>query len=279
MPTFSAPDGTRLAYRLAGSGEPLVCLAGGPMQDAAYLGDLGGLARRRRLVLMDARGTGESAIPADPASYRCDRQVGDVQALLEHLGLRRADLLGHSAGTNLAVQFAARHPAAVGRLVLITPSLIGVGVAVTGTMRREIAELREHEPWYPAAAAALAAIGAGKGTDADWAALTPLRHGRWDAAAQRHHAEFGARMNMAAADVFAADGAFTPEATRAALATFASPVLLLAGEFDVNSPPPAVAEHAALFPDATLVVQPGAGHQPWLDDPDRFVAAVAAFLE
>ncbi|WP_391858972.1 hypothetical protein [Streptomyces rhizosphaerihabitans] len=37
-------------------------------------------------------------------------------------------------------------------------------------------------------------------------------------------------------------------------------------------------EFAALFPHAELVVQPGAGHFPWLDDADAFVAATAAFL-
>jgi pimeloyl-ACP methyl ester carboxylesterase len=245
------------------------------MQDADYLGDLGGLAGRRRLVLLDPRGTGGSAVPADAGSYRCDRQVGDVEALREHLGLRRIELLAHSAGTNLAVQYAAQHPEAVSRLILVTPSLIGVGIPVTGEMRREVAQLRKNEPWFPEAAAALAAIGAGQGTEAHWAAITPLRHGRWDAAAQAHHAEFSVRINLAAADVFAAEGAFTPEVTRAALATFPAPVLLIAGEFDLNSPPPAVAEYAALFPDATLVVQPEAGHQPWLDDPAAFVASVA----
>jgi pimeloyl-ACP methyl ester carboxylesterase len=68
MPTFSAPDGTRLAYRSIGEGEPLICVPGGPMRDSAYLGDLGGLAARRRLIRLDLRGTGQSAAPADPAS-------------------------------------------------------------------------------------------------------------------------------------------------------------------------------------------------------------------
>lgn len=72
-----------------------------------------------------------------------------------------------------------------------------------------------------------------------------------------------------AAAVFAAEGAFDLDATRAALARFASPVLLLAGEVDLASPPPAVAEFAELFPHAELVNQPGAEHFPWLDDADR----------
>ena len=54
--------------------------------------------------MLDVRGTGESAIPADPASYRCDRLVDDVAALQDHLGLDRFDLLGHSAGANVAVR-------------------------------------------------------------------------------------------------------------------------------------------------------------------------------
>ncbi|MFD8114086.1 alpha/beta fold hydrolase [Streptomyces microflavus] len=77
---------------------------------------------------------------------------------------------------------------------------------------------------------------------------------------------------------FGADGAFEPEDTRAALARFESPVLLLADESELNSPPRAVAQCAELFPGAALVEQPGAGHCPWIDDPDRFVATASAFL-
>ncbi|MFI7540991.1 alpha/beta fold hydrolase [Actinoplanes sp. NPDC049599] len=270
MPTFTAPDGTRLAYRSIGEGDPLICLPGGPMWDAAYLGDLGGLSARRRLILLDPRGTGRSAAPADPTSYRCDRQVDDVEALRQHLGLRRIDLLAHSAGTNLAAQYAARHPEAVARLLLITPSLFGVGIPVTAEDRRAVAELRRYEPWYPAAAAALGRIAAGQAGPDDWATIAPFRHGRWDEAARHLDAEHDAQVNAEAVEFFVAG--FTPDATRAALATFPAPVLLVAGEYDLNSPPAAVAGYAALFPDATLVVQPGAGHQPWLDDAQLFTA-------
>ncbi len=274
MPTFYAPDGTRLAYRTHGTGDPVLCLPSGPA-DSAYLGDLGGLSAHRRLIVPDLRGTGRSALPEDTSSYRCDRLVDDVEALRDHLGLPAMDLLAHCAGANLAAQYAARFPHRVSRLALITPSTRAVGIDITWEARRDLAQLRRNEPWFPAAFAALEAIGAGTGSDVD--AIAPFLCGRWDDRARRHHAA-GRPGNTEAAALFAAEGAFDPAATRAALAAFAAPVLLLAGEFDLNSPPRSAAEFAGLFPDASLVVQPGAGHSPWVDDADRFVAATAAFL-
>lgn len=278
MPTFAAPDGTQLAYHVVGDGPPLICLPGGPMEASAYLGDLGGLAAHRRLIMLDLRGTGRSAAPQDTASYRCDRLVDDVEALREHLGLDRMDLLGHSAGTNLAVLYVGRHPERIGKLALITPSVGAVGVTITGGLRRETAQLRKDEPWFPAAFAALEAVVAGEGDADTFRAIDPFFYGRWDDAARAHRDAGEARKNTAAGEIFGSEGAFDPDAGRAAWARFASPVLLLAGEVDLNTPPPAVAEIAGLFPHTDLAVQPGAGHFPWLDDPVRFVATVAAFL-
>ncbi|MFH9090187.1 alpha/beta fold hydrolase [Streptomyces sp. NPDC017673] len=277
MPTFSAYDGTRLAYHVAGDGPPVVCLPGGPT-DSAYLADLGGLSAHRQVIRLDLRGTGRSATPRDTASCRCDRLVDDVQALREHLGLDRVDLLAHCAGANLAVLCASRHPDGVGRLALITPSVRAVGLTITGDLRLRTAGLRREEPWFPEAFAALEAIVAGEATPDRWQAVTPFSHGRWDAAARAYQATQDERTDPEIVAAFSAEGAFAPAATRAALARFPRPVLLLAGEVDPGAPPGTTAEFADLFPDAELVVQPGAGHYPWLDDADRFVAAVAAFL-
>jgi pimeloyl-ACP methyl ester carboxylesterase len=121
-------------------------------------------------------------------------------------------------------------------------------------------------------------VRAGEATDADGEAITPFIYGRWDAAAQAHHAREASQRNAEAAAVYYAPGALDPEATRAALAFLRAPVLLLAGGYDVALPPDRAAEYAGLFPRAELVVQPGAGHFPWLDDPAWFVQSVAGFL-
>jgi pimeloyl-ACP methyl ester carboxylesterase len=277
MPIFSAPDGTGLAFRLLGGGEEptVVCLPGGPMRAGAYLGDLGGLAEHRRLAVLDLRGTGDSEVPADPASYRCDRQVDDVEALRKHLGLDQLDLLGHSAGAGLAVRYAARYPDRLRRLVLVTPSVRAVGFDLSVAERRQIMARRAGEPWYAEAAAAYESIAGRTATGADWAAVAPMYYGRWDAAARRHQAAEPGQRNGAAARIHNSAGAFEPEATRAALAAVDAPVLVLAGELDWIISPALAADFAALFRAGRLVVQPAAAHYPWLDDASAFVTAVA----
>ena len=160
----------------------------------------------------------------------------------------------------------------------ITPSTFAVGIVATGEDRLEFARLRKDERWFGAAFATLEAIVAGNATDDSWKAIEPFFYGRWDAAAQAHQAAQDGHRNQGAAAAFGAEGAFDPEATRAALAAFNAQVLLLAGEFDLNSMPSVVAEFAELFPNAEFVIQPEAGHFPWLDDADRFVATTATFL-
>lgn len=272
---FSAADGTRLAYHRTDEGDPLICLPGGPMQASAYLGDLGGLPA---LLRLDLRGTGESAVPADPSTYRVDRQVDDVEALRVHLGLETIDLLGHSAGGTLAMLYAARYPDRVGRLVLVAPSPRVVGIEVADEDRREVAELRAEEPWFPDAYAAFQRIWAGEPTDADWAGIAPFSYRRWDAASQANVAREATDINMTAAAAYYGEGAFDPHAVRSALSAIQADVLLVAGEYDVGLPPKRAAEYADLLPGAELVVQPGSGHFPWLDDPEWFARMTGGAL-
>jgi proline iminopeptidase len=171
-----------------------------------------------------------------------------------------------------------RHRDRVGKLALIAPSVMAVGIAISVDLRRETARLRRDEPWFPAAFAALEAIIAGKATAETAQATAPFWYGRWDERARAHAAAEDRQKNAQAAAIFGAEGAFDPESTRAALARLAAPVLVLAGEVDLNSPPRAMAEYAELFAHARLVIQPGAVHFPWLDDPDQFVTTTAAFL-
>jgi len=278
MPSFASYDGTELAYRILGDGPPLVCLPGGPGRAAGYLGDLGGLDRSRRLVLLDPRGVGLSADPADPATFRVDRLTGDVESLRAHLGLDRMDLLAHSAGAVLATLYAAAYPQRLSRLILVTPGLAAAGVEGTEEEFRAALARRAAEPWYPAALAALEKIMAGDLSMEAFRASRPFFYGRWDQAAQAHATAGVSERHQAAREGFFAGATIDPPATRAALTKLTAPVLLYAGDLDPMVTPGMVRAAAPLFGDAAVAVQPGAAHFPWVDDPAAFAAAVGPFL-
>ena len=190
MAQFTSYDGTKLAFRRAGAGRPLVCLPGGPGRTPGYLGDLGGLGGGRELILPDTRGTGESAVPADPATYRCDRLARDVEALRAELGLERIDLLGHSAGGNVALRYAAAYPERIGHLVLLSPGPQSLGLDFTEAQQQAAMRRRSAEPWYQEAQAAIQAAEAGDDSAETRLGYLPFFYGRWDDAA-RAHAQVG----------------------------------------------------------------------------------------
>jgi pimeloyl-ACP methyl ester carboxylesterase len=277
MHHFASHDGTEIAFRILGEGQPLICLPGGPGRAGEYLGDLGGLAGWRQLIEPDTRGTGSSA-DADPDSYRCDRLVADVEALRAHLGLDHFDLLAHSAAGNVAVLYAAAHPERIGHLVLLTPNLLAVGMEVSEEQQRAALERRSGEPWYAGAMAAVEKAEAGDDSAATRRGYVPFFYGRWDEAAQAHAQVGISERSEAVRERFYGDGAFRPDATRAALGALAAPVLIYAGELDVAPTPEVAVEATRLFRHAEVVVQPGAGHAPWVDDPAWFTSAVNTFL-
>ena len=280
MSSLVAPDGTRLAYVEVGRGPHLLCLAGGPGRASAYLEDLGGLDQERTLVRLDARATGHSEVPADPASLRFDRLAQDVEALRAHLGLEQVDVLGHSAGGLVAQAWAAAHPERVRSLVLVTPS-----DRLQGGSRADVAAIRQgraEEPWYADAAEAQAALDAGAPPSQQQVlvrATRPFFYGRWDERTQAHAATADTQSSRRAELGFAAgiDGVEV-DGVLAALSGLDAPVLVVGGERDALTGAVSVDHVARSFPAARAVVLPRAGHFPWVDEPDAFRTTVADFL-
>ncbi|WP_018353627.1 alpha/beta fold hydrolase [Longispora albida] len=274
MQTFTTPDGTELAYRVTGDGPPLVCVPGGPGQASAYLGDLGGLTAYRALVLLDNRGTGASAAPADPATYRISQLAEDIEALRIHLGYERVDLLGHSAGGGTAMLYAAAYPDRVGRLILASPSLRVTGLP-SGLGADAVIASRAGEPWHAEAVRALTA----EAGDADelWRlryASAPFLYGEWNAVTQaqagRERAEFAPEAEAGFYAEFDVDGA----AVLAELAKLGDRVLIIGGDLDIWPTREALAALNTQVPGSRHVTIPEAGHFPWLDNPAAFASAV-----
>src|ERR1044072_3104162 len=115
--------GTTLWYEVRGTaaGRPLVMVNGGPGFDHTYVlcsDAWDRIARGRRVVFYDQRGTGRSAPLKPGQSCTLANQVDDLEALRARLGAAKIDLLGHSWGGYLVMAYAALHPDRISHLIL-----------------------------------------------------------------------------------------------------------------------------------------------------------------
>ena len=277
MALLRTSEGRRLSYESRGRGQPLVCIPGGPGLSSRLLGDLGGLDRDCRLVLIDPRGCGRSDRPPRDDLYRLADFAADLELLRDHLGLRQIALLGHSAGGSIALAYAAEQPERVERLVLVSAfaRFADEHEAVAAAMRAA----RSSEPWYRDAVAVGEKIARADRsmTDAELGALIARGAGFCFARYGPRQAAYAALMRDEGVNV-SAWLAQDEDDLRPLLPHITAPTLVVAGEADCLVAPAASQEIAAGLPHGRIIELADAGHYPWVDQPDAFRSAVSAFL-
>lgn len=291
--------GMTWTVRVAGRGRPVLFLHGFSGSGLSWAG-IAGLGSRVRAIVPDLPGhgatgweadaePGTSAEPGGGAGADTDADAGaagtgdvppdrrprssveriadDLAAIVRRLGAERVDVVGYSMGARIALRLAVAHPEAVGRLVLEAPS---AGIAdPAARAARAAADAERARFVITEGIEAFAACWEAEPILAGEAALPADARAR-QAAIRRSHAPMG----LAASLVYAGQGAMEPLHDR--LAAVAAPTLVVAGADD---PARARAEEVAdAIPGARLVLVPGAGHAPHLEQPDRFHALLFDFL-
>jgi pimeloyl-ACP methyl ester carboxylesterase len=121
MPSFTH-DGVTIDYLDDGAGEPVVLVHGfGSTKEINWIGPTWTEALKRagyRVIALDNRGHGRSTKFYDPADYDLPKMAGDVVALMDHLGVARADLVGYSMGARIVGYILVAHPERVRSAVL-----------------------------------------------------------------------------------------------------------------------------------------------------------------
>ncbi|ATQ44873.1 alpha/beta hydrolase [Caulobacter mirabilis] len=113
---FADINGQHVFYSVHGAGKPLVLLHGGVNPDS-FGGNLAALAKGRQVIAVHLQAHGRT--PDTDRPLRAETLGDDVAAVIGHLNLGRADVMGYSLGAGVALQTVIRHPDVVDRLVLV----------------------------------------------------------------------------------------------------------------------------------------------------------------
>ncbi len=118
MGHYADVNGIKLYDEIAGAGRPLILLHGGLGAIEMFGPTLPALASGRQVIAVDLQGHGRTADIDRPLSV--ELMADDIAALIKHLGLASADVMGYSLGGGVALQTAIRHPEVVRKLVLVS---------------------------------------------------------------------------------------------------------------------------------------------------------------
>lgn len=114
-------NGTSLYYEVAGKGEPIVLVHGALHSTRTWDEQWEFLANNYQVIRYDCRGHGKSALPTHDVYF----QNEDLKALLDFLGIDKAHILGHSAGGQIAINFALTYPERIISLIAVSAGIDG----------------------------------------------------------------------------------------------------------------------------------------------------------
>jgi pimeloyl-ACP methyl ester carboxylesterase len=237
---YADVNGIEMYYATFGAGEPVILLHGG-LGNADYWGNqVPELAKQFKVIVADSRGHGRSTRSAEPYSY--ELMASDVVALMDHLKIDKASLVGWSDGGIIGLDIAIKHPERLDKLFAF-----GANYNVAG-LREDIADSVVFNAYIEKA-----------GKDYEKLSKTPT--------------EYEGFLN-AIGEMWATQPDYSPEQ----LKSIPVPTVIADGEYDEGIKQEHSKEMAGLIPGAKLLVMPELSHFAMWQDPAAFNAAVMDFL-
>lgn len=257
---YTQVNGARLYYETVGEGFPLVLVHAFSFDSRMWDGQVAAFARHYHVIRYDVRGYGKSDVPTSEGYYHAD----DLKGLLDHLGIRRAHVLGLSLGAAIAIEFALAYPEKTGALVAADPVLWGYAWSSE----------------YGASLAQLSSVGRESGAEA--ANALWLAHPMFAPLREKPELEAWLRRSVAEYSGWHwthNDPGLLPDPPAAyRLEQIAAPTLAILGELDAPDFHAITDIISQRVPNARKVVLPGVGHMSNVEDPKSFNETVLRFL-
>jgi len=232
-------NGIKVWYATFGHGEPVVMLHGG-LANANYWGhQVRALEGHYQVIVMDSRGHGRSSRDAQPFGY--DLMASDVLALMDHLGLKKAAIVGWSDGAIIGLDIAMHHPERVSKLFAFAANSDPSGVA-------DIAKSDVFNAFIARAGEEYKRLSP---TPTEYKAFVEETTKMWET---------------------------QPKWTEADLARIKVPTWIVDGDHDEAIKRENTEFMAAHIPGAGLLIQPEVSHFSFLQDPEQFTDDLLHFL-
>jgi pimeloyl-ACP methyl ester carboxylesterase len=269
-----AIDGAKLFYDVSGSGEPILLIPGLGLDHAYYRLGAPLLARRMQVIAVDPRGIGRST--KSPPPYTVEGWADDLASLIDRLGFGPIHVLGSSLGGSMALALAQRHPERVKSLIVVggfseldraTELNFRLRLRLIGKlgMSDEVADYMglwtltrqfiNSDAGYAVMRANQANIRTNSAEFYSGFVEALLRWGRLQPGQEQE-----------------------PKFTTL-LGTIKTPTLVITSDNDQLIPKELSELIAARVPGAELFVMPGAGHIPFMEQPEGVVRIVLDFLD
>jgi pimeloyl-ACP methyl ester carboxylesterase len=267
MPTAATPDGVKLHYEEVGAGVPIVFVHEFADDLRGWAPQVKFFARRYRTIAFNARGYPPSDVPADPARYSQAQAAEDIKAVLDHLRIDRAHVVGLSMGGYATLHFGLLFPERARSLV------VGGAGYGSGTERAKFhADTDYLVKQFDAGMAAVAEFYSRGPTRVQFIAKDPVGwqefHDRLAAGSALGHANTLRGVQRQRPSVFELE---------AKLERLTVPTLIMTGDEDEPCLEPAIFMKRKIRTSG-LVVLPKSGHAINLEEPDLFNRAVLDFL-
>lgn len=244
-------NGIQLAYERRGKGTPLVLLHGFPLDHQVWDEIVPLLEGTFDLIIPDLRGFGESTTV--DSFYTLEDYASDIAGLLDHLGIQKAAIAGHSMGGYIALAFVRLFPERVRGLGLVASQVV--------------ADTEERKQGRYNSAAEVAEHGIGSVVEMMTPKFTP-----------DERLQLYARQSMERQQPAAYIAALKAMAERVdstpLLSSFNFPVVIVHGDADALVPIDRAREVKTALPQAQLVEINGAGHMPMMEDKEKTAEAL-----
>jgi len=233
-------NGIKIWYASFGRGEPVLLIHGG-LANSNYWGhQVRALQKHYRVVVMDSRGHGRSSRNEQPYGY--DLMASDVLALMDHLGIKKAAIVGWSDGAIIGLDIAMHHPERVSRLFAFAANSDPSGVA-------DIAKSDVFNAYIERAGEEYKRLSP---TPTEYKSFVEQITKMWET---------------------------QPNWTEADLAAIKVPTWIVDADHDEAIKRENTEFMAAHIPGAGLLIQPNVSHFSFMQDPEQFTNDVLHFLE